>query len=335
MCLDASNKEMEKRVDFFWSYTDEPHVSRRKQIREAHPEIEELCQPDIRPVPFVLAIMASQFALAYYQKDWSWGFFVLVAWIYGGAASHSLSLMTHELSHNLVFKTTKFNEYFAIFVNTGMGFPSATRFKSYHMEHHQYQGDDKRDVDLPTELEGRMFRNVITKAIWVFLMPLTYSVRPMLVRPKDLRFIDNVNIYTIYASNAIIFYLCGWRGWFYIVLSTVLGMGFHPCAGHFIAEHCVFVEGYETYSYYGALNLLCWNVGYHNEHHDFPRVPGWKLPLVKKIAPEFYENLPQHKSWSYVIWRFITDSSITPFNRMRRGKAIPVTESTDGDKKGN
>mmetsp|Transcript_5641 Transcript_5641/g.5842 ORF Transcript_5641/g.5842 Transcript_5641/m.5842 type:complete len:362 (+) Transcript_5641:54-1139(+) len=320
------------RNDFYWSYTDEPHATRRKLIRAAHPEIDELCKPDPRPIPFVLGIILSQLLIAYFQKDWSWAFFVLIAYSYGGAASHSLSLMTHELSHNLVFKNVKLNEYFGIFCNVGMGFPASTRFKKYHMEHHQFQGDDKKDCDLPTAFEGRFVgNNTFLKAIWVFLMPLTYSTRPLFVRPKALKFMDQVNIYTIYASNACIFYFCGWRGWLYIVGSTVLGMGLHPCAGHFIGEHCVFDEGHETYSYYGALNLICWNVGYHNEHHDFPRVPGWKLPLVRAMAPEFYEHLPHHKSWSYVIWRFITDPKISPYCRMRRDKNREKKIETDKD----
>jgi hypothetical protein len=68
-------------------------------------------------------------------------------------------------------------------------------------------------------------------------------------------------------------------------------------AGHFIAEHYTFVKGYETYSYYGPLNFFGLNVGYHNEHHDFPNVPGCRLPALKAMAPEFYDNLPQVSSW--------------------------------------
>jgi hypothetical protein len=41
--------------DFVYSNTDEPHISRRKQILAKHPEIEKLFVPDSRPVPYVVA----------------------------------------------------------------------------------------------------------------------------------------------------------------------------------------------------------------------------------------------------------------------------------------
>jgi len=46
------------------------------------------------------------------------------------------------------------------------------------------------------------------------------------------------------------------------------------------------------------------------------------LLQVKKIAPEYYENLPSYTSWVKVIYNFITDPEIGTFSRIRRrGKA--------------
>jgi len=105
-----------------------------------------------------------------------------------------------------------------------------------------------------------------------------------------------------------------------LFLSTLLGSGFHPLAAHFIAEHYVINGVDETYSYYGPLNKLVYNVGYHNEHHDFPRIPGSRLPELHKIAPEFYKEIPVHNSWPMVIVNFVLDPRQNPFNRVVRKK---------------
>jgi sphingolipid delta-4 desaturase len=191
-------------------------------------------------------------------------------------------------------------------------------FKRYHMEHHQFQGDRVKDVDIPTEWEGRFFVNTPLKMIWLLMQPLFYALRPMIVRPKAPRPIDIANTVTIVISDAIMFYFFGWRSVLYLALSTLLGMGFHPVAGHFISEHYVFNPNQETYSYYGSLNYICWNVGYHNEHHDFPRVPGWKLPQVTAIAPEYYLKLHHYKSWTSVLYHYLFDGNMGPYNRVIR-----------------
>lgn len=39
---------------------------------------------------------------------------------------------------------------------------------------------------------------------------------------------------------------------------------------------------------------------------------------VKQIAPEYYDHLPQHHSWTNVLFDFIMDPSIGPYARTKR-----------------
>ena len=39
---------------------------------------------------------------------------------------------------------------------------------------------------------------------------------------------------------------------------------------------------------------------------------------VKKIAPDFYDNLPYHTSWVKVIWDYIFCADIGPYARVKR-----------------
>mmetsp|Transcript_15289 Transcript_15289/g.34247 ORF Transcript_15289/g.34247 Transcript_15289/m.34247 type:complete len:168 (-) Transcript_15289:172-675(-) len=151
-----------------------------------------------------------------------------------------------------------------------------------------------------------------------------YALRPLFVHPKKPKTLEFLNYAACGVFNAATVYFLGWSAMLYFLLGSLLGAGLHPMAGHFIAEHYVFVEGFETYSYYGILNIFAFNVGYHNEHHDFPFIPGSRLPMVRKIAPEFYDHLPQTDSWVKVIYRYITDPSISAFSRVKRVQITDV-----------
>jgi len=133
----------------------------------------------------------------------------------------------------------------------------------------------------------------------------------------------------------------GWYSFFYLLMSSFLAGSLHPCAGHFIAEHYVFANSAniavggkkkdqkptphdpsvplpETFSYYGPLNWLTYNVGLHNEHHDFPAIPWTRLPELHRIAKEFYKDLPKHESWVAVLWQFMLDDGVGLWCRVKR-----------------
>jgi len=251
-----------------------------------------------------------------------------VIWIYGTTCSHVLALAAHETSHNLVLPGTKANELLGVFCNFGMGIPSSNTFKRYHMEHHLYMGQFLVDVDLPTFLEGKWIHHTLAKMIFLAAQPCFYAFRPLLIRPKAMQMMDIINWVAVIVCDLILFQRYGIWSVLYLVASSFM-MGLNPLAGHFISEHFLLSDDetdpthqklvtQETYSYYGPLNYITWNVGYHNEHHDFPRVPGFKLPLVRKIAKEFYDPLPHHMSWSYVLYQFATNPKVSCFNRVIR-----------------
>merc|ERR1712048_979776 len=162
--------------------------------------------------------------------------------------------------------------------------------------------------------------HTIRKAIFMFFQIFAYAFRPMIIKP-NLVPLDKwilLNWITTFSFDAI---MCLWLGpscMLYFLLSTFFAGSIHPTAGHFLAEHYVMEGTTETYSYYGPLNRLTYNVGYHNEHHDFPNIAWSNLPKVRKVAPEYYDHLPQCKSWPGTLLRYIFDDSISPFSRVKR-----------------
>jgi sphingolipid delta-4 desaturase len=94
-------------------------------------------------------------------------------------------------------------------------------------------------------------------------------------------------------------------------VSNVVCLGPHPTGGRWIAEHFAFNPKQETYSYYGPINYLSFNVGYHNEHHDFSNVAWLRLPLLTRTAPDYYDTLTKHSSYLSVIREFVCDPNCT------------------------
>ncbi|KAL8797331.1 MAG: hypothetical protein Q9195_000485 [Heterodermia aff. obscurata] len=318
---------------FFWSYTEEPHRTRRQAIIKAHPEVTKLCGPEPLTKYIVFAVFALQLMCALLLRKTSIMSlqFLVTAYSVGATANQNLFLSIHEISHNLAFKAPLANRLFAVFANLPIGIPYSAAFRPYHLTHHKSLGVDGLDTDLPTSFEAYFLDSVLGKAFFCTFQILFYAIRPMMVYQLPMTQIHLFNITAQLAFDYLIVQYAGASSLAYLIMSSFLAGSLHPCAGHFIAEHYVFekptkvtenpsdvIPVPETFSYYGPLNILTYNVGLHNEHHDFPAVPWTRLPVLHEIAREFYADLPHHKSWTWVIWQFIWDREVGMWCRVKR-----------------
>ncbi|KAL3311839.1 Sphingolipid delta(4)-desaturase DES1 [Cichlidogyrus casuarinus] len=161
-------------------------------------------------------------------------------------------------------------------------------------------------------IEVKLFSRPMLRIVWLFLHPLIHGVRPFFKSPKPMTLWEVNNIAVQIIFDLLVIKFLGYYALGYMIIGTLLGLGPHPMAGHFISEHYLFADNQATHSYYGPLNPILFNVGYHIEHHDFPYIPHTRLHLVKAFAPEYYDHLPHHTSLCRVLWDFIWKAELGP-----------------------
>lgn len=358
-----SSSSSTRQKDFLWSPYEEPHAVRKRQLLQKHgKEIQPLMGYEPRTKYIVTALVVAQMTLSVLVPQLqSWWWYLLITYAIGGTITHSLFLAVHEVTHHLAFEKVLHNDLFAMFTNIPIAIPYAMMFKTYHAEHHRYQGWDGIDTDIAGDLEAKVFTmsdsplvRMLAKAFFLGFQVFFYALRPTIVRPvKELTRWHILNYAAMIVIHSIWYSLFGWRPLVYLLLTDFLGCSFHPMAGHFLTEHYVFndKEQYtvsdpagmqeanrwqETFSYYGPLNFFGWNVGYHNEHHDFPNVPWSRLPLLKEVGAKWYTPLAVTKSWPMAIWDFIVQPQMSSYRRVKRekgagkrtGSLLPTTTKT-------
>lgn len=296
-----------------------------KEILKAHPEVKTLFGNRASTVWVVLGVVALQIAVAWKLRDAHWGWMLAAAWTVGAVCNHAIFVLIHEATHNLILKGSTGNRWMGMIANLPAIFPAAMGFRTFHLLHHRHQGEFDRDADLSGPNEARWVgRSTLRKTLWMLGFWFVEGViRPN--RLKGVKYMDGwlaVNVLLQVAFTAAVWTLIGPMAVVYMFLSTMFAIGLHPLGARWIQEHYVIKPGQETYSYYGPFNKVMLNVGYHNEHHDLMMVPWMNLPKLKAMAPEFYDTLYSHRSYTGLLWRFLTDPEVTLFSRVtREGRA--------------
>lgn len=321
-----SNRTQQNKTNvagFFASADAQPHPARTKAILKAHPEIRQLMGRNPWTGLVLLFILGMQLSiagsLAWLGPDY-WWLTIAVAYLLGAFTNHSLYVIIHEATHNLVFASRFANKCAAVVADLPNVFPGAIGFGICHLKHHAHQGDYDQDADVASEWEARLIGNRwCLKALWLLLFPFFQLTRP--ARIKAFSVFDGWTIASIAAAiafDAAILFAFGWVALLYLGASMLFSIGLHPLGARWIQEHYTLQPAQETFSYYGPLNLVALNVGYHNEHHDFPSIPWNRLPRLRALAPEFYDTLEWRGSWSRLLVEFIFDRRYSLHSRVLR-----------------
>jgi sphingolipid delta-4 desaturase len=297
-----------------------------------HPELRGLIGKNPYSFMAIIGIVALQVLVAYLLSGQSWWWVFGAAYFIGAFADHALFVLIHECAHKLIFKNRAANKIAGMIANIPLIFPSSVSFETYHLKHHSFQGVHELDGDLPNYWEAKLINHYfIGKVIWLLFYPIFQVFR--LSRLREIAPFDKwvaLNWLIQIVSMTAIAWFLGAQSFVYLVASFFFSVGLHPLGARWIQEHYLTQGEQETYSYYGVLNHVAFNVGFHNEHHDFPSVPWNRLPDIKKTAPGFYDHLSSHTSWTKLFLRFLFDQEISLFSRVvrkNRGKVALSDES--------
>jgi sphingolipid delta-4 desaturase len=298
----------------------EPHAARGRLLLAAHPELRDLAGPDPMSAVWTVGLVITNLALAVVVSSRPWYIWLPCAYLIVATIDHALWGLIHETTHNLMFRSRVLNRVVALIANLPLVVPSAMSFWKYHLVHHRHLGEMDFDAGVPGPTEARVVgRSSVMKTVWI----AGYAVVQAIIRPRRLA-VELMDAWTVtnivvqVACMAGLVYVFGTAPLKCLLVGTVFAIGLHPLGARWIQEHFAMIPGQETYSYYGPLNRVAFNLGYHNEHHDLITIPWSRLPEVRRIAPEFYDGLHAYQSWTALLVRFLTDRDITLFRYIVR-----------------
>lgn len=309
--------------DFIYLDAPPAHLLRRRRILAEHPEVKTLMVTNPVSALWIVGLVSLQWLVAAEVTETHWWLILLCAYFFGAYVNHALYVLIHECTHNLIFKSSRLNKLAGLVCDFALIMPSAMAFRKFHLLHHRHLGQYVMDPDIVSCTEARLIGHTpLRKAAWVFFLSVSQALRPLKLKAlKEIPVWDRwiaANLAAQVVVSALIVVFLGPWALAYLALSTLFALGLHPLGGRWIQEHYVTQQGQDTYSYYGPLNKLCFNMGFHNEHHDFPTVPWNHLPRLRKLADEHYRALKSYRSWTAVLLKFIFDPTMSGHSRIIR-----------------
>jgi sphingolipid delta-4 desaturase len=316
------------------------HLERKKQILEKHPEVRQLIGTNPWTAVVFLIPFTLQMLLCCYVESAPFWQLVVLSYTVGSFLSSGMGVLGHEGAHGLVFANPRWlNKLFACIAFTPVFIgPFGNYWAVEHMYHHQVVVDKMNRYG--PQQSGLFFKLIVT-LLFIHLLSLVFfitsstlmavcvvTITMKLLGLRKKFFVEKFalppykNFPQIigkwFVVNQIItngfffsvYYFIGPWAVLYLYLSISWANSLHPLGMRQVQEHYLRKKDQPTNSVYGLTQPLVFNVGYHNEHHDFPNIPWNRLPKLHRLAPEFYNTLFYYNSYNEVLYNFLFDRGI-------------------------
>lgn len=235
----------------------------------------------------------------------------IVGYLVGGLSLSTLSVLSHESSHNLFTRNPKIDRWIGFVCGIPILF-SAMGYRIMHPIHHKRL----RTEEDPDDIENATKDPTLLR--WVYIAVFFVSVYLYLIMVPTNAFrngsrSDRISVILEFFAMAGIVAL-GWillpvqwmiEGW---LLPLIVAGQIANIRG--IAEHGMTTSGNEmtdtrTVATHPALSFLMCNINFHIEHHLYPGVPWYNLPKVHRLLEEEYVRAGSSVYRSY--WKFLRD----------------------------
>lgn len=252
-------------------------------------------------------------------------------WVLPAIVAHGIQLaflfaLHHECIHLTAFRSRWVNQTVNWIVGALIFYPPEY-FRAFHMTHHRHTQDPDRDPELGAPMPRTKLQylwRVAGLAYWrrrigeVIRHAVTGKVRQSFVPERSHAIVVRQAriLLAVYLALATVSVIFGWLGpVLYWLAPLFLGQPFlmmYQLAEHGGTDHTDDpFRNTRTTLTTAVVRWLAWNMPYHTEHHLFPGVPFYKLPMLHEqvhqrlqivgngyaeVNWEMYRNLPIENS---------------------------------------